>query len=277
MRAIFTVLVVGLVAAFLVPGLGTASSVPTLTVVVEGNGRVTSSDQKVDCRDKCTVEYPNQGTVELTAFPAENESFIGWSEDCQGTTKCTVTMNEDRTVKANFSGASPQPSSTATSEPSTSPTPTSEPSASPTPTSEPSASPSPTPTAAASPDPTPTPGPSAQSPGEIAAHLIGRARAVRAVRPQPAAMTISADRRFVCRRECLVSAVLRDRTGKKRTLARGSRMVRAGGSPGVRLRFGSYGRAKLKSGRRRARLTISVQNGGPVARRSRAVTLRVKG
>ena len=270
MRAIFTVLVVGLVSAFLVPGLGTASSGFELDIVVEGNGRVTSDEGRVDCTDQCTVEYANQETVELFATPGTNETFNSWSEDCQGTSKCTVQMTADHKVKAIFSGASPEPSSTATASPSPSPSPTA--SASP--------SPSPSPSATASPAPSPSPTPSGepyQSPDEIALHLIRRVRAVRTIRPRPTAMTINADRRFICRRECLVSATLRDRAGKRRTMARGSASVRAGRSPGVKLRFTTYGRAKLGSGERHARLRITVQNGGPVARRSRSVILRVKG
>ena len=49
-------------------------------VVVEGNGRVTSSDQRIDCPGTCEAEYPNHGTVDLNAVPVSTaDSFNGWS------------------------------------------------------------------------------------------------------------------------------------------------------------------------------------------------------
>jgi hypothetical protein len=42
-------------------------------------------------------------TVTLTATPGSRTSFAGWSGACSGTTtSCTLTVNADTTVNANF-------------------------------------------------------------------------------------------------------------------------------------------------------------------------------
>jgi uncharacterized repeat protein (TIGR02543 family) len=40
--------------------------------------------------------------VEIFAYPRENYKFTGWSNDCDGTESCSIIMDENKTVTANF-------------------------------------------------------------------------------------------------------------------------------------------------------------------------------
>jgi alpha-tubulin suppressor-like RCC1 family protein len=84
---------------------GQGSSDPTLSVVKTGggNGNVTSSPSGISCGSDCHEPYPNGTSVTLTANPAGNSVFLGWTgcDSVSGTT-CTVTMTGARTVTAGF-------------------------------------------------------------------------------------------------------------------------------------------------------------------------------
>jgi alpha-tubulin suppressor-like RCC1 family protein len=84
---------------------GQGSSDPTLSVVKTGggNGTVTSSPSGISCGADCHETYPNGTSVTLTANPAGNSIFLGWTgcDSVSGTT-CTVTMTGARTVTAGF-------------------------------------------------------------------------------------------------------------------------------------------------------------------------------
>jgi len=68
----------------------------TLTVNTVGEGTVTKNP------DKAT--YTHGEVVQLTANPADNWNFTGWSGDLAGSANPeTITMNSDKTVTANFS------------------------------------------------------------------------------------------------------------------------------------------------------------------------------
>ena len=68
-----------------------------------GQGTVTSSPAGINCGNDCSEKYPLGTSVTLTAASEENSAFAGWSGDCTGTTKCTLKMDNDKTVTANFS------------------------------------------------------------------------------------------------------------------------------------------------------------------------------
>jgi hypothetical protein len=58
----------------------------------------------IDCGSTCSHKYHPDTPVTLTASPAANSSFVGWSGDCSGKGVCTVTMDKAKRVKATFEG-----------------------------------------------------------------------------------------------------------------------------------------------------------------------------
>ena len=83
-----------------------------------GSGYVDSAPSGIDCGQNlaghtdCAQSYEHGRTVTLTAYPAASSSFGGFSGgDCVGTgNKCTVTMDQARSVTANFvQNATPTP------------------------------------------------------------------------------------------------------------------------------------------------------------------------
>ena len=129
------------------------SSSPTmheLSITVNGSGMVSGLDQ--NCAESCTQAFEEGKTINLVATANTNFSFSGWSGTCSGQDVCSITVNQDINIQANFveeDDTSPLPTNTPTSTPS----PTSEPMATVTPTT----TPTPTVTPTATPTPTPTP------------------------------------------------------------------------------------------------------------------------
>ena len=75
----------------------------TVTRAGTGSGTVTSSPSGINCGTDCTQDYVDGARVTLTAVPTSGSTFNGWSGGgCNGTSPCTVTMNQARTVTANF-------------------------------------------------------------------------------------------------------------------------------------------------------------------------------
>ncbi len=75
-----------------------------LTVVVDGDGTVTSSPAGISCGSDCSESYPAGTSVTLTATAASGSSLTGWSGGgCSGAAPtCTVTVTGDLTVTATF-------------------------------------------------------------------------------------------------------------------------------------------------------------------------------
>jgi hypothetical protein len=68
-----------------------------------GNGTVTSADGSIVCGTDCTETYGANTMVTLTATPALDATFTGWSGACTGkSTTCTITMNSFKEVSATF-------------------------------------------------------------------------------------------------------------------------------------------------------------------------------
>ena len=83
----------------------TFTKLPTLTVTKSGNGKISSSPSGIDCGSACSAPFNSGASVTLTANPDTGYTFAGWSGACSGTGACTVTMNSNQSVSANFSAA----------------------------------------------------------------------------------------------------------------------------------------------------------------------------
>jgi hypothetical protein len=67
-----------------------------------GSGTVTSSPAGIDCGNACSASFISGTTVKLSATPAADSVFAGWSGDCAGTGDCSVTINAGKNVTATF-------------------------------------------------------------------------------------------------------------------------------------------------------------------------------
>jgi ELWxxDGT repeat protein len=75
-------------------------NLPMLSVVLSGNGTVTSNPAGIDCGTTCTASFDNGTSVTLTATGA---GFSGWTGGgCSGTIACIITLNQNTTVTAAF-------------------------------------------------------------------------------------------------------------------------------------------------------------------------------
>lgn len=67
-----------------------------------GNGVVTSAPAGVDCGFTCTAPYAPGTSVTLTAMPAADSTFTGWSGGCTGAGACVVKVDRTIDVTATF-------------------------------------------------------------------------------------------------------------------------------------------------------------------------------
>ncbi len=79
----------------------------TVTETGTGMGTVMSSPAGLSCGSNCTASFSAGTTVMLTATPAANNSFGGWSGACSGTGTCSVVLNANSSVTAKFTGPPP--------------------------------------------------------------------------------------------------------------------------------------------------------------------------
>jgi hypothetical protein len=78
---------------------------PELTVVKtgSGSGTVTSDPAGIDCGPTCSYEYDLDTVVTLTAEADVGSRFVGWTgEGCSGEGTCQVTIDQAKSVTANF-------------------------------------------------------------------------------------------------------------------------------------------------------------------------------
>lgn len=83
----------------------TVGAPTTLTVTLNGtgSGTVTSAPSGISCPPACSASFPAGTTVSLTAAPAPNSLFLGWTGGgCSGTAGCTVALTGPVTVTATF-------------------------------------------------------------------------------------------------------------------------------------------------------------------------------
>jgi uncharacterized delta-60 repeat protein len=74
----------------------------TVTKPGRGRGKVTSTPAGIQCGSSCAHAYAYGTSVTLTASPAANSTFKGWSGACSGTGSCRVTMKQARSTEATF-------------------------------------------------------------------------------------------------------------------------------------------------------------------------------
>ena len=74
-----------------------------LTVQAPTNGTITSSPAGIECGTSCESEFATDETVTLTAQPATDATFSGWTGECSGSgTTVNVTMNAAKSCGATF-------------------------------------------------------------------------------------------------------------------------------------------------------------------------------
>ena len=78
------------------------SVVNQITSTGSASGRIVSNPAGIDCGTDCTESYSSGTTVTLTAIPASNSKFSGWTGDSD-CSDASVTMNANRNCTANFS------------------------------------------------------------------------------------------------------------------------------------------------------------------------------
>jgi hypothetical protein len=77
-----------------------------------GSGTIVSDVAGISCGGDCVETYASAVPVTLTASPDPGSTFSGWLGDCSGTAPCTVTMDTDRSVRAEFGLATAIPTIT---------------------------------------------------------------------------------------------------------------------------------------------------------------------
>ena len=91
-------------------------STPTLSVTKKGYGRIKTrfativasamtTNTGIDCGDSCVEQFSAKTNVTLSAEPDTGYTFSGWSGACSGTGDCTVTVEDQTTVEANFTAS----------------------------------------------------------------------------------------------------------------------------------------------------------------------------
>jgi hypothetical protein len=80
----------------------------TLTVSVDPSGGGHVTGMGIDCPSDCTETYTAGTSVTLSANPAGGYAFDDWDGACSGSSdSCTLTMDSDKSAKANFEAAQP--------------------------------------------------------------------------------------------------------------------------------------------------------------------------
>ena len=67
-----------------------------------GSGTVTSNPTGINCGSTCSASYSYNTQITLSVTPAVGSTFTGWSGACTGSGTCTVTMDNAKSVTANF-------------------------------------------------------------------------------------------------------------------------------------------------------------------------------
>lgn len=74
----------------------------TLSVTVNGSGRITSTPAGIDCPGDCSEVLLQNDQIELTATPDQGLVLDFWDGDCNGNQRCALRIDADKQVTANF-------------------------------------------------------------------------------------------------------------------------------------------------------------------------------
>jgi hypothetical protein len=74
----------------------------TVSLGGAGAGKVVSAPAGIDCGSTCKADFDKDQQVTLTASASMGSSFSGFGGACSGTSACSVTMTEAKTVSASF-------------------------------------------------------------------------------------------------------------------------------------------------------------------------------
>jgi hypothetical protein len=89
----------------------------TISKSGEGSGTITSNPIGLSCGSTCTASFSTDSPVTLSANPASDSIFSGWSGGgCSGTSSCTLTLSSSASVSANFASSPPPSSSSSVTE-----------------------------------------------------------------------------------------------------------------------------------------------------------------
>jgi hypothetical protein len=83
----------------------TFSAVHSVTVTKsgDGTGTVATAGAEISCGSTCSASFASGASVTLTATPASDSMFVGWSGGCSGTAvSCVVSLGSDQSVTATF-------------------------------------------------------------------------------------------------------------------------------------------------------------------------------
>jgi Ca2+-binding RTX toxin-like protein len=90
------------VAGVNVVGPGGCLAPPTMTVNLAGSGTGSVTGPGISCPGDCTETYARGTSLTLNAVGTGGSTFAGWGGACTGTGPCTLTMDADKGVTANF-------------------------------------------------------------------------------------------------------------------------------------------------------------------------------
>ena len=78
------------------------SNAYTLNIIKSGSGTITSSPGGLNCGPVCSYSFPYNTTVSLYTAATPGSNFSSWGGACGGSGSCSVLLDGDKTVNANF-------------------------------------------------------------------------------------------------------------------------------------------------------------------------------
>lgn len=100
-RSRFTLAGALLLAALFAAGAAQAEELEVMATGL-GSGSVASSTPGIACGADCSESVASGASIVLTATAGGDSVFAGWAGDCSGLGACTVSMTQDRRVRARF-------------------------------------------------------------------------------------------------------------------------------------------------------------------------------